>query len=204
MLSTTLIALANALYFSLAQAIPYDQYILTPSSRTLKPVSVYNVNGTVTGADSVTEGKSGSLSFQGESAVTFDFAKNIAGIVTLNVSSVSNANQFIGLTYSESSLWISGLYSDATADAGRDEIYWFHITEPGFYTVDADHERGGFKYLSLIHNSTGNVEVTGVSTRFTAMPHKAEDELRKYTGYFHSNGMSLLLLRYIEFNNIRS
>ncbi|TID26385.1 Bacterial alpha-L-rhamnosidase [Venturia nashicola] len=180
-------ALANAILFSLAQAISYDQYILAPSSRTLNPISVYKVNGTVTGADSVTEGKTGSLIFGGESAVTFDYAKNIAGIVTLNVSGVSDANQFIGLTFSESSLWISGLYSDATADAGRDEIYWFHITAPGIYTVDADHERGGFKYLSLVHNSTGSVELTGVSTYFTPMPHKAENELRKYTGYFHSN-----------------
>lgn len=187
MFSST-IGVVNAVLFTLAQAIPYDQYILASSSRTLKPIFVYNVNGTVTGADSVTEGKTGSLSFQGESAVTFDYAKNIAGIVTLNVSSVSDANQFIGLTFSESSLWVSGLYSDATADAGRDEIYWFHIATPGVYTVDSDHERGGFKYLSLIHNSTGSVELTGLSTYFTPEPHKADDELRDYTGYFHSNG----------------
>lgn len=198
MLSSTF-ALANAVLFTLAQAIPYDQYILAPSSRTLKPISVYNVNGTVTGADFVTEGKTGSLSFQGESAVTFDYAKNIAGIVTLNVSSVSDASQFVGLTFSESSLWISGLYSDATADAGRDEIYWFHITAPGVYTVDADHGRGGFKYLSLVHNSTGSVELTGVSTYFNAEPHKADDELRNYTGYFHSNGKYFSFLRHADF-----
>ena len=195
LLSSLLFVLVNALYFSVVQAIPYDQYILAPPSRILHPIAVYKINGTVTNAESVTEGNSGTLVFQDESAVSYDYSKNIAGVVSINVTNVSDADQYIGITFSESSLWISGLYSDATADAGRDEALWFHVTAPGVYTVDAEHERGGFKYLSLVHNSTGRVEISEVTTHFTPIPHYKEDQMRNYTGYFHCNGMSFLAER---------
>lgn len=188
--SLSIAVLFYSIFLHPIQAIPYDEYILAPSSRTLRPVSVFKVNGTVTGAESVTGESSGSLIFQGDSAVTFDYARNIAGIVSITVSSVSDTDQYIGITFSESSLWVSGLYSDATADAGRDEALWFHIAAPGVYTVAAEHERGGFKYLSLVHNTTGIVDITDVTTRFTPVPHYAEDQMRNYTGYFHCNGLS--------------
>jgi hypothetical protein len=179
------------LVFQVISATPYDQYILAPSSRTLRPVSIYNVNGTVHGAHTLTQEHGGNAIFTDESAITFDYGKNIAGLVSFTVENVSDQHQYLGLTFSESSLWISGAYSDAsTGDAGRDEILWFHTPEPGTYAVDRYHERGGFKYLSLVHNSTGVVEVTNVTTHFTAVPHYAEDQLRNYTGYFHSNGTS--------------
>lgn len=150
------------------------------------PASVYKVNGTVDDAESLLVGGEGSATFQGESAVTFDFGKNIAGIPTITIGD-ADEGQYIGITYSESSLWISGEGSDATADAGIDETLWFRITGPGNYTVDPSHNRGGFKYLSLIHNTTGNLEVQQLTVHFTAMPHVAEDEIAKYSGYFHCN-----------------
>jgi hypothetical protein len=177
-------------------AILYEQYILTPSLRILRPVSIHNVNGTVTDAVSLTQESGGRATFKDKSGITFDYEKNIAGLVSFTVGKISDQHQFLGLTFSESSLWISGAYSDAsTADAGRDKILWFHATKPGTYTVSREHERGGFKYLSLVHNSTGTLEITDVVTHFTAVPHYEEDQLRNYTGYFHSNGMSILLLR---------
>lgn len=179
---------AAACFASSALAAQYEQYILAPSSRTLHPVSVHEVNGTVTNAASVTGNNLGSAVFQDVSAVTFDYGKNIAGVVSLTIGDVSDSNQYIGLTYSESSLWVSGAGSDATADSGIDETFWFRPSGPGVYTVDRDHERGGFRYLSLIHNTTGSLEVTQVTTYFTPMPHYAEDQLKNYTGYFHCNG----------------
>ncbi|KAK3703778.1 hypothetical protein LTR37_014224 [Vermiconidia calcicola] len=175
-----------SLLATIVSAARYEEYILAPSSRTLHPATVYNVNGTVTNAASLTEGSSGSASFRGPSAVTYDFAINIAGIVSLEITS-ADADQYIGLTYSESSLWISGEGSDATADAGIDETLWFHITDPGTYTVDRKHERGGFRYLSLIHNTTGSVEVGEVTVHYTPMPHWEADQLKAYTGWFHCN-----------------
>lgn len=169
---------------SLATAAKYEEYILAPSTRTLHPVSVHKVNGTVDRAESLTGDGEGSATFQGPSAVTFDFSKNIAGRVTFNIGSVDE-DQYIGITFSESSLWISGKGSDGTADAGLDEILWLQPTGSGDISVAPEHERGGFRYLSLIHNSTGDVEVKRVDVYFTPMPHYDDDQLKAYTGWFH-------------------
>lgn len=181
--------------YSLVFAVPvfvsalYDEYILAPTSRTLYPSSVYHINGTVENSDSLLGGSAGeSAKFVDNSAVTYDFSKNIGGVVTLTVSAISDDKQFIGVTFTESSLWISGQWSDATADAGNDEPLWFQPSGPGEYTVDLKNQRGGFRYMSLVHNTTGSVEVSKVSIHFTAVPHLSEDQIHNYTGYFHSNG----------------
>jgi hypothetical protein len=155
---------------------------------------VYNVNGTVTAAESLVTGRSGNTMFHGYSAVTLDFEKNIAGVVSLSVGNSSNEAPSIGITFSESSLWVSGLGSDGTAESGIDEVIWIHPTAPGTYTVAREHERGAFRYLSLIHNQTGTQEVREVTAYYTAMPHYREDQLQNYTGYFHCDGITAILV----------
>lgn len=174
-----------------AQAIPYSEYILAPKQRVLAPVSVYRANGTVSNPGGATEGGSGSTILSGLSAITYDYHKNIGGIVSFTVDSVSSSGQFIGISYSESSLWISPDGSDATQNVAIDETLWFSITGPGKYTVDSSHDRGGFKYLNIYHNTTGNLSLSQVSTYYTAMPHYADDAIGNYTGYFHCNDEKL-------------
>ena len=113
-------------------------------------------------------------------------SQNIAGLVSLKIGE-TDENEYIGVTFTESSLWISGEGCDATADAGIDEALWFHATDAGTYTAERKHERGGFRYLSLIHNTTGSIEVQEVTIQYTPMPHWEDDQLRDYTGYFHCN-----------------
>ncbi|KAF2194219.1 glycoside hydrolase family 78 protein [Zopfia rhizophila CBS 207.26] len=183
---STLLALSGSGWAKTqTKTIQYQDYVLAPASRTLHPVSVYKVNGTVSGAQSLVMGSLGSAVFHNKSALTLDYGKNIAGVVSLLIGDASAAMQGIGITFSESSLWISGLGSDATAESGIDEILWIRPTSPGTYTVSREHERGAFRYLSLVHNSSGALEVKEVTTYFTAMPHYGEDQLRSYTGYFH-------------------
>lgn len=55
---------------------------------------------------------------------------------------------------------------------------------PDTYTVDREHARGGFRYLSLVNNGTGDIELAGLSVYFTAAP---TQDLQAYKGYFHSN-----------------
>lgn len=170
-----------------AAAVPYSEYILAPENRTVYPVSVHQVNGTVVNAESLTGGPDGSASFAAGSSVTLDYSKNIGGVVSITVGRSSAPNAFIGLTYTESSLWINGQASDATADAGLDEVLWLQVgLGPGTYTVDKFHNRGAFRYLSLISNAS--VEVTSVSTNFTNAP---VQDLRAYRGFFHSNDEQL-------------
>ena len=183
-MASLLYAAGAVLFLGATTAAKYEEYILAPSSRTILPASIYKVNGTVESADNLLGNASGSATFTDPSSVTLDFGKNIAGIVTFQVSN-TDSDQYIGLAYSESSLWISGEGSDATADAGLDEVLWFSPTGPGNYTVAPEHDRGGFRYLSLIHNTTGGIDIERVSVHFTAMPHYADDTLQDYTGYFH-------------------
>ena len=109
--------------------------------------------------------------------------------MSITVEQSSDDQQYIGVAFSESSLWVSGSWSDATADAGNDEILWWKVTGPGKYTLEEKYVRGGFKYLILVHNTTGSVVVSEVSTNFSAVPHYTEDQLRNYTGWFNSNGL---------------
>jgi Bacterial alpha-L-rhamnosidase 6 hairpin glycosidase domain len=164
--------------------VPYSEYILAPSSRTVYPSSVFKINGTVTNADSLTQA-SGGATFQGPSAVTFDFSKNIGGFVSLTVGSSSSPNAALAIAYTESSEWISGYSSDGTQN-GVDQLIYLPVGQgPGTYTVDKDHERGGFRYLSLISNTSDTINVSSVSVNFTAAP--AQQDLQAYAGYFHSN-----------------
>jgi hypothetical protein len=171
---------------------PYSEYILTPASRTLIPATVHNVNGSVAHAASLTN-PPGNATFKGTSAVTYDFGKNIAGIVSFHVSTVTGTgtDEFIGISFTESSLWINREGCDATADAGIDEALWFNVSSGGHYAASKVHQRGAFRYLNVYHNTSGTVELQGLSVYFTALPQVAEADLRTYSGYFHCNDEQL-------------
>lgn len=103
-----------------AYAVPYSEYILAPSSRTVFPVAVYGTNGTVDNAEGLLNGANGTAVFSPASAVTFDFGKNIAGQVSLTAENSTSSAAAVWLTFTESSLYISGNYSDSTASSGVD------------------------------------------------------------------------------------
>lgn len=169
---------------------PYSQYIYAPEKRTILPVSVHNINGTCDRAASLTS-PPGAAKFGPASAVTYDFGKNVAGIVSFNVTAVAGSEEYIGISFSESSLWINSEGCDATADAGLDVALWWKVAANGEYTAAKEFQRGGFRYLNVYHNTSGSVTLEGLSIYFTAVPQKAESELRSYTGYFHSNNDQL-------------
>ena len=168
-------------------AVQYSEYILAPPQRTLVPAGVRKANGSVSNPSGLTVGGSGSTSLNGQSAITFDYGKNIGGLVSFTVSSVNGSGNFIGISFSESSLWISPDGSDATQNVGIDRTLWYPVSSPGNYTVENSYQRGGFRYLNVYHNSSGSVSLSSIATNFTAMPHYADDALQNYTGYFHSN-----------------
>ena len=94
----------------LSSAVPYSEYILAPTSRTFIPISTKFVNGSVSNPKALLASNSSSASatFQGKSGVTYDFGKNIEGIVSFTVDNVQGGdNQYIGVTFTESSLWIN-------------------------------------------------------------------------------------------------
>ncbi|KAF8492516.1 Six-hairpin glycosidase-like protein [Gautieria morchelliformis] len=175
----------------LSQAVPFEEYILAPASRDLRPQSVFNVNGSVSGAQGLLQSTGSSTSISGvNSSVTYDFGLNVAGRVRFTVSgNVSASGEVLRLTYSESSLWVTSLESDGTGNGGNDVPFTFNITAPGTYTVPPEFLRGGFKYLTLGLQTSGPVELTDLRLNYTAMPHF--EDMRAYTGYFHSDDQLL-------------
>lgn len=191
MISPFVSVLATFSLVRFVQATPYSEYILAPTQRTLAPVNVHHVNGSVSNAPGITTTESGDTTLHGVSAVTYDYTKDIGGLVSFIVSDVSSSGQFVGISYAESSMWISPDGSDATQNIAIDETLWFEIHGPGNYSVQSLHDRGGFRYLNIYHNTTGNVSLSELTTYYTAMPHYADDALGDYTGYFHSNDEKL-------------
>jgi hypothetical protein len=166
----------------------YSHYILAPDSRTLHPVSIFQVNGPIANSASLVGGSNGNAQFTGPSSITFDYGKNIAGVVSVSVGASSPPNATLSLTYTESSLWISNQSCDATAGPQLDQPLVLPVGQgPGTYTVERWHNRGGFRYLTLTSNNAA-IEVTSISTNFTAAP---QQNLRDYKGYFHSNDEQL-------------
>ncbi|KAJ5769023.1 hypothetical protein N7520_003582 [Penicillium odoratum] len=178
-------AILPLLFASACLAVPYADYIHAPSSRTLIPPVVTGVNGSITNKESLTDSNNTRPAvFHGQSSITFDFQKNVAGIVSIDIASAPS-DAFIGVTFSESSLYISSEACDATADAGFDSPLWFSCADgPGVYTAAEKHNRGGFRYLTLVSNTTATVSLNRVTVNFTAAP---TQNLRAYSGYFHSN-----------------
>ena len=175
--------------------VPYEQYILAPSSRTVRPTSIYLRNGLLSSEDALLD--SPTPSEQGltlgtfNSSVTYDFGKNIAGWI--NFDTTSSAGN-VGFTFSESSMWVSSEACDATTTLGGaslDTPLVFNITRAGQYSSPLEKQRGGFRYLTVVNLGTGPLSINDLWVHFAAMPHWEDDALRSYTGWFHSEDEKL-------------
>jgi hypothetical protein len=155
---------------------------LSPTSRAVAPTSVYTTAGSVSNPSNVLSGQATRLTGNG-SAVTLDFGKEVGGIVTLAFAGSSDAGQSVGLAFTESSQSV-GNSSDASA-GGTDGAIYAAVGGASSYTMPSDKLRGGFRYLTLFLNSTGWVDINGVSLNFTAAPGASNPSA--YPDYFCSN-----------------
>ncbi|KAI0969247.1 alpha-L-rhamnosidase [Xylaria arbuscula] len=185
-----------ALLASAAADVPYQEYILAPTTRVLSPVSIYQTGGDVQNAAALLNPigagaqSNGSTTFSGNgSYVTLDFGKNIAGGVSFHVDAVSGWSDSIGFTFSESSMYVSAQYCDAVQDGAFDLPQWFNNTTPGHYEASHEFQRGAFRYLTVVHNSTETISISNVTVYWAASPEMANPAA--YTGYFHSDNDKL-------------
>ena len=175
-----------------AALVPYQQYILAPSSRTVRPVSVYHQSGSLSSADAllgnqVKFGRDLTLDAF-NSSVTYDFGKNVGGLVNFNTTS-NDGN--VAFTFSESSLWVSTEACDSTSNGGFDTPLVFNITGAGHFVAPNEKERGAFRYLTIVNLGSDQLSIDDLWVHFKAMPHWEDDALRNYTGWFHSNDEKL-------------
>ncbi|KAL2783031.1 hypothetical protein BJX66DRAFT_345321 [Aspergillus keveii] len=121
---------------------------------------------------------------------TFDFGKNIGGLVSINVAGLVGdlMDPKVGVTFSESSQFISAESSDGQSDGGRGEKVFLSVKDGrGQYKSPKDRIRGGFRYLTLsvdLAHGEEAIQLSKLTVYFTPVPHRNP---RDYTGYFHSN-----------------
>jgi hypothetical protein len=98
------------------------------------------------------------LSGKGDSVI-FDWGQETGGFTTLNFGATSDAKQSISLAYSESSFyWVGGDHSNG--GSGPDgTISTGPIAANKAYSPSAAHMRGGFRFLNLVMETDGTVEV---------------------------------------------
>ena len=143
-------------------------------------------NGTVHGAQNLGQG----TNFEGiNSSITVDFGIDIGGTVGFEVESVTGEDAYLGFTFTESSQWISPYVCDSGTSSLRDSPQWYALNGPGSYAAPKERQRGGFRYMSVWHNSTGSVRLSSLFVNVTVDP-TAED-LRLYTGSFESSNKQL-------------
>ncbi|MGB6727771.1 MAG: trehalase family glycosidase [Terracidiphilus sp.] len=165
-----------------------SDYNLSPSSRTLTPVTVVETHGQVMSPNAVLSGGAAVLRGQG-SYLVFDFGKEVGGIVSLQFGNANNWSQSLAMAFSESWLHM-GLASDQSSGGnGADGSLPVNVTPHGVYVAPAAKLRGGFRYLTVGLTTGGWVELTGVSLQFTAAP--ALPDLRAYEGSFDSSNIAL-------------
>ena len=174
-----------------------EQYIHSPSSRIVRPVSLFQKNG------SVSFTADGAFLLSGpNSSINYDFGQETGGYLTIEYgartsktstiglpsASCAGSCQALGLGDSES----SGFVAYASDDTGilnlADGVVYLPL-EQSNYSVPTKWGRGGFRYLTLSLGSTTDAstvaEIQGVTIYFTPDPNVPDDQLRNYTGYFH-------------------
>ncbi|MZD09485.1 alpha-L-rhamnosidase, partial [Streptomyces sp. SID5785] len=156
--------------------------------------------GSVDGAKTLAAGKHGATAtrLRGKGAsVTLDFGLEVGGHVTITLGPGTDPGQALGLTYSELSTYISTTSSDGSNGGTNDEPPVTYTALPGG-RIDtatsnptggtgatqnpASQLRGGFRYLTLVNQGDGTVEITGVSVDLAFAPNTAD--LRAYPNYF--------------------
>ncbi|MET9412305.1 alpha-L-rhamnosidase [Streptomyces sp. NPDC002935] len=161
-----------------------DPLNYSPTSRTLKPTAVHRTSGTVANPQNVLSGQPTRISGS-RSAITLDFGKEVGGLATLSFGATSGSGQRVGLAFSESSLYVGTNSDRSSGRDGEDGALYAAASADGTYTMPTSRLRGGFRYLTVFLDTSGWVDLKGVSLDFTAAPGKTDPA--DYANYFHSS-----------------
>jgi hypothetical protein len=161
-----------------------DDYNLPPSSRTVAPVAVLRIHGSVSASDEMLSGGTTTLSGKG-SYIVLDFGKEVGGIPSVQFGTASDNAQSVFLAFSESLLYTGPQSDRSDGGRGQDGNLSAAVVAQGTYRVPPEKLRGGFRYLTVGLETGGSVELTGVTLDFTPAPALAD--LRAYSGAFRSN-----------------
>ncbi|KAJ7450053.1 glycoside hydrolase family 78 protein [Mycena galericulata] len=184
------ILFSAALCAAVAPSGPWDAFNYAPVSKTVKPVSVRTISGTVQGAQGLVQSSTAQATFKGDgSYVVLDWGKEVGGILSISINDATPSSKF-SLSFTESPEFISPTESDdscrVTATENADGVQSFGPPlAKGLITQTTGQQRGGFRYLTIASNSADALTISNISLAITFMPHW--DDLRAYPGYFFAS-----------------
>lgn len=177
---------------SLVEAYPYEEYILAPATRDVRPVAVHGTNGNVSNEGGFLFSQDPTpVVFTGtESWVTLDFGINLGGNVQFVVESLSGDGEFLDFAFTESPLFIRPDKCDALSGSpGLSKPLRLNLTTEGHVAAPKEYMRGGFRYLTVSHGTTGTISISNLSVHWNASPDM--ENPRDYVGYFNCDSEKL-------------
>lgn len=163
---------------------PWNENIFAPASRRISPKSILSLpNG-----EFVSDYLGGKALEGNNSAWVFDFGVEVGGVIHVNYT-MSGSPATLGLSFTESKLWIGQRSDNSNGAAGPDLALHHEVqaTGQGTYVVPDNKQRGGFRYLTLflLGNSTSRLDIGDVELEISFQP--TWPDLRAYQCYFHSD-----------------
>lgn len=165
-----------------------DKYNYAPSTRTLKPIAVQGMNGSIVNPNNVLNGDATAIVGKG-AYIVLDFGKEVGGVISLTFAAASDANQSIGIAFSESLSYVGPSSDQSNGSGTPDGAVIAPVPGASTYTTPRKYLRGGFRYLTVFLNSDGWVHLSGVSLEFSPDPERAVPN--DYPNYFYSNDDTL-------------
>lgn len=173
----------------------WESYIQSPASRDISPVSIHGTSGSVTTAAAATSCVDASVASSLEatltgngSYVTYNFGKQVSGFVTIHFGASTTAHARLSVAFSESEEFIGIVSDNSTGMSIVDGMIYADANPSTSFTFSREFARGSYRYLTLsTADDASTVEITAVSTHFTAAPHTPANALCDYTGYFYAD-----------------
>lgn len=175
-----------------AQATPWQPYILSPSSRTVRPVNV-SVQGGNHEVSSNAEGYVLTLDMGAQASL--DYGVEVGGLVTLHIETMADGPEGpqLSLAFAESPAHVGPISDDATGSiASQDWDRELNVTvdagDAVIYTMPQESFRGGFRFMTVVAKAP--VTISNITCAIGFSPSQAD--LRDYSGYFSAPEHDLL------------
>lgn len=175
-----------------AQATPWESYILSPSSRTVRPVNVSVVGGD---HDVSSDAEGYVLSLDAGAQASLDYGVEVGGLVTLSIETLVDGSQGpqLSLAFAESPAHVGPISDDATGSiASQDWDRELNVTvdagDAVLYTMPEERFRGGFRFMTIVAKAP--VTISNITCAIGFSP--SQTDLRDYSGYFYAPGHDLL------------
>ncbi|MFC1408629.1 alpha-L-rhamnosidase C-terminal domain-containing protein [Streptacidiphilus sp. N1-12] len=165
----------------------WQSYVQTPASATVCPASVLSTSGTVSGAQNLVCGGSGTATLSLVSggaapSIVLDYGRNVGGVPYFSVQSESGSPT-LQAGYSQSKGYLTPTGDAATpwaeGDPARHDAY--PVSAPG--TITARYVQGGERYEEITLTSPGTVTLGAAGLNYIADRTGADG----YQGYFVSS-----------------